>query len=64
LNVRHLDDALRLERDLLAEVRELITQLPQDNAYRLLLERHKEQLEEAIERIEKLGGRRQDEGAP
>ena len=62
--MRHLDDALRLERDLLAEVRELITQLPQDNAYRLLLERHKEQLEEAIERIEKLGGRRQDEGAP
>jgi uncharacterized protein YdcH (DUF465 family) len=62
--VRHLDDALRLERDLLAEVRELIAQLPQDNAYRMLLERHEEKLEEAIERIEQLGGRREDQGAP
>ena len=61
--MRHLDDALRLERDLLAEVRQLIAQLPQDNVYRMLLERHEEKLEEAIERIEQLGGRREDEGA-
>lgn len=59
--MRHLDDALRLERDLLAEVRELIAQLPQDNAYRMLLERHEEKLEEAIERIEQLGGRPEDQ---
>ena len=60
--MRHLDDALRLERDLLSEVRGLIAQLPQDNAYRILLERHEEKLEQAIERIEELGRpRREDE---
>jgi hypothetical protein len=59
--VRHLDDALRLEQDLLAQVRDLIGQLPEESAYRLLLERHEEKLEEAIERIEQLGRPRGDD---
>ena len=59
--MRDLDDALQLEQDLLAQVRHLIAQLPEENAYRLLLERHQERLEETIERIERLD-ERQTEG--
>jgi hypothetical protein len=55
--VRHLDDALRLEQDLLDDVRQVIAELPAGNAYRLLLERHEETLEAAIEQIQQLGGR-------
>lgn len=54
--MRHLDEALRLERELLTEVRHVIAELPEQNAYRRLLERHEEKLEAAIERIEQLGG--------
>lgn len=54
--MRHLDEALRLERELLTEVRHVIAELPEENAYRRLLERHEEKLEAAIERIEQLGG--------
>jgi hypothetical protein len=50
----HLDDALRLEQDLLLQVRELIAQLPEENAYRVVLERHERGLEDAIIRIEQL----------
>lgn len=60
--MRHLDDALRLERDLLDEVRRVIAQLPAEDAFRLLLERHERMLEAAIDRIQQLGWRRPEDG--
>jgi hypothetical protein len=61
-DVRQLEDALRLEQDLLVQVRQLIAQLPEQNAYRILLERHEQRLEDAIGRIERLGGPSAEEG--
>ncbi|MBO0690571.1 MAG: hypothetical protein J2P40_13490 [Candidatus Dormibacteraeota bacterium] len=56
-----LDDALRLERDLLDDLRRLIAQLPAEDAFRLLLERHEQKLEAAIDRIQQLRRRRAED---
>lgn len=64
--MRDLEDALRVEQELLARVRELIAELPPDNSYRLVLERNERMLRDVIAQIEDLeanpGARLTDEG--
>ncbi|MBO0688641.1 MAG: hypothetical protein J2P40_03585 [Candidatus Dormibacteraeota bacterium] len=49
---RQLDWALRLEQDVLAEMRALLEGLPADDPHRGVLERHQGNLEEAVGQIE------------
>ena len=52
--MRDLEDALRVEQELLARVRELIAELPPDNPYRLVLEGNERMLRDVIAQIEGL----------
>ena len=52
--VEHLDRALRLEQDVLAQMRALLAELPEDDPFRSVLERHRGSLEEAVSQIETL----------
>jgi len=51
---RHLERALRLEQEVLAQMRALIAQLPDGDPYRDVLERHRGTLEETVGQIEAL----------
>ena len=48
------DDGLRLEQQLLAQMRRLIRDLPEGDPYRAVLERHLGKLEDAVGRLEAL----------
>ncbi|HYZ01606.1 MAG TPA: hypothetical protein VFA92_08930 [Candidatus Binatia bacterium] len=52
--VEHLDRALRLEQEVLAQMRALLAELPEDDPFRAVLERHRGSLEEAVSQIETL----------
>jgi hypothetical protein len=52
--VEQLDRALRLEREVLAQMRALLAELPEDDPFRGVLERHRGSLEEAVSQIETL----------
>ena len=59
--VQNLAEVLSLERRLVAQMHQLIDELPEGNAYRVVLERHIGKLEQAIDQLEELY--REDEGA-
>ena len=59
--VQNLAEVLSLERRLVAQMHQLIEDLPEGNPYRLVLERHIGKLEQAIDQLEELY--REDEGA-
>lgn len=59
--MQNLAEVLSLERRLAAQMRQLIEELPEGNAYRVVLERHIGKLEQAIDQLEELY--REDEGA-
>jgi hypothetical protein len=59
--VQNLAEVLSLERRLVAQMHQLIEELPEGNAYRVVLERHIGKLEQAIDQLEELY--REDEGA-
>ena len=51
-----LDEALELEREALRQVHVLRGQLAEGDPYRAILERHLDELEEAVRRLELLAG--------
>jgi hypothetical protein len=59
--VQDLAEVLSLERRLVAQMHQLIGDLPEGNAYRVVLERHIGKLEQAIDHLEAL--HRENEGA-
>ncbi|MBO0704054.1 MAG: hypothetical protein J2P39_01920 [Candidatus Dormibacteraeota bacterium] len=59
--MQDLAEVLSLERRLVAQMQQLIGELPEGNAYRLVLERHIGKLEQAIDQLEAL--HREDEEA-
>jgi hypothetical protein len=54
VNVYSSDEGLRLEQQLLAQMRQLIRDLPEGDPYRAVLERHLGKLEDAVSRLEAL----------
>jgi hypothetical protein len=58
--VQNLAEVLSLERRLVAQMQQLIAELPEGNPYRVVLERHVGKLEEAIAQLEELYA--EDEG--
>jgi prefoldin subunit 5 len=58
--VQNLAEVLSLERRLVAQMHQLIEELSEGNAYREVLERHIDKLEQAIDQLEALY--REDDG--
>lgn len=50
----HLGRALRIEQEVLAQMRALLAELPEDSPFRGVLERHRGSLEESVSQIEAL----------
>lgn len=61
--VQNLAEVLSLERRLVAQMQQLIQDLPEGNAYRLVLERHIGKLEQAIDQLETLYREEEEEEA-
>ncbi|MBO0688806.1 MAG: hypothetical protein J2P40_04425 [Candidatus Dormibacteraeota bacterium] len=54
MKVYSSDEGLRLEQQLLVQMRQLIRDLPEGDPYRAVLERHLGNLEEAVSRLDAL----------